>query len=135
MYKNILVPVASDHDPRTENSIAVARLLRDEGAKITVLSVIEAVPEYILTQLPAGQMEHNRKELAKGLAEDFDGDDDVDIVVITGHAGRTIVDYANDQGIDCIVMNSHRPDLTDYFLGSTAARVVRHAQCAVHVLR
>ena len=97
--------------------------------------MIEAVPEYILTQLPPGQMEHNRKELANGLAEDFDGDDDVDIVVITGHAGRTIVDYANDQGIDCIVMNSHRPDLTDYFLGSTAARVVRHAQCPVLVMR
>ncbi|MEP2531330.1 universal stress protein [Shimia sp.] len=135
MYKTLLVPVASDHDPKTENAMKVARLLCDEGGKITVLTVLEAVPEFILTQLPEGQMEHNRKELQTGLAEDFAGAQDVDIVVISGHAGRTIVDYAEEQGIDCIVMNSHRPDLSDYFLGSTAARVVRHAQCAVHVLR
>jgi universal stress protein F len=25
--------------------------------------------------------------------------------------------------------------LQDYFLGSTAGRVVRHAQCSVHVIR
>ena len=70
-----------------------------------------------------------------GLSEDMAGADDVDIAVVSGHAGRTILDFAGEQGIDCIVMNSHRPDLTDYFLGSTAARVVRHARCAVHVLR
>ncbi len=135
MYKNILVPVASDHDPKTDRAMTVARLLRDEGAKITVLTVMESVPEFIMTQLPAGQLEHNLKEMEKGLSEDFENADDVDIVVISGHAGRTIVSYAQDHGIDCIVMNSHRPDLSDYFLGSTAARVVRHAQCAVHVLR
>ena len=36
---------------------------------------------------------------------------------------------------DCIVIGSHKPGLIDYLLGSTAARVVRHAPCAVHVLR
>ena len=36
---------------------------------------------------------------------------------------------------DAIVIASHRPDLSDYLLGSTAARVVRHAQCTVLVLR
>lgn len=135
MYKNILVPVAVDHDPKTERALTVARLLKDEGGKITLLTVMEAVPEFIMTQLPDGQMEHNREEMRKGLAEDMAGADDVEIKVVSGHAGRTILDFAKEQGIDCVVMNSHRPDLTDYFLGSTAARVVRHAQCAVHVLR
>ncbi|WP_435139059.1 universal stress protein [Pseudopelagicola sp. nBUS_19] len=135
MYKKILVPVASDHDPKTENAIAVARLLADKGEKITVLTVVESVPDFIVSHLPEGQMERNRRAIADGLAEDFAGADDINIAVITGHAGRSIVEYAEDQGIDCIVMNSHRPDLTDYFLGSTAARVVRHAQCSVHVLR
>ena len=60
---------------------------------------------------------------------------DVTPVVVDGHSARTILDYAEEHGVDCIVMASHRPDITDYFLGSTAARVVRHAACAVHVLR
>jgi nucleotide-binding universal stress UspA family protein len=55
--------------------------------------------------------------------------------MLKGHIGRTIADYAAEAAVDCIVIGSHRPGLTDYFLGSTAARVVRHAPCAVHVLR
>jgi len=37
--------------------------------------------------------------------------------------------------VDLIVIASHRPGLKDYFLGSTAGRVVRHSPCAVHVIR
>ena len=52
-----------------------------------------------------------------------------------GTPGSGILDAAEDLGIDLIVIGSHKPDLTDYFLGSTAARVVRHAQCPVLVMR
>jgi nucleotide-binding universal stress UspA family protein len=34
-----------------------------------------------------------------------------------------------------IVMASHRPELKDYLLGPNAARVVRHAECSVLVVR
>ena len=34
-----------------------------------------------------------------------------------------------------IVMASHDPVLSDYLLGSVAARVVRHAHCSVLVAR
>ncbi|MBT8474881.1 MAG: universal stress protein, partial [Alphaproteobacteria bacterium] len=47
----------------------------------------------------------------------------------------TITEYADSHGCDCIIIMSHQPGLQDYFLGSTAARVVRHAHCAVHVMR
>ncbi len=59
----------------------------------------------------------------------------VDAKIIEGHSARTIIDYADTNKVDCIVIGSHRPDLRDYFLGSTASRVVRHAKCAVHVYR
>ena len=36
---------------------------------------------------------------------------------------------------DLIVINSHKPGVEDYFLGSTASRVVRRAPCSVLVLR
>ncbi len=55
--------------------------------------------------------------------------------LVHGHPGRFIVDYAKEHGIDCIITASHRPGIEDYFLGSTAARVVRHAQCAMHAIR
>ena len=46
-----------------------------------------------------------------------------------------ILEWAESNKVDCIIINSHKPGLQDYFLGSTAARVVRHAQCSVHVIR
>ena len=55
--------------------------------------------------------------------------------VVEGHSGRTILEYANEYRNDLIIIASHRPGLEDYFLGSTASHVVRHASCAVHVVR
>jgi len=135
MYKNILVPIASDHDPSSPKAIAAARLLADGDARITVLTVMEAVPEYVAQQLPQGQLAHNAIEIAKGLRAELEGQDDIVVEVVEGHSGRTILEWAEEHGVDCIVMASHRPGLSDYFLGSTAARVVRHATCAVHVMR
>ena len=60
---------------------------------------------------------------------------DVTPMLLKGYSGRTIVDHAADVGADCMVIASHKPDLRDFFLGSTAARVMRHAPCAVHVTR
>jgi nucleotide-binding universal stress UspA family protein len=134
MYKNILVPIAADHDPRTAEVVKIAKLLADEGARITALTVLEAIPDYIVQQLPEGQIEHNISAMSDGLSEDLQGTG-LEVAVVSGHSGRTILEYAEEHDVDCIVMASHRPGLSDYLLGSTAARVVRHAQCAVHVMR
>jgi len=65
----------------------------------------------------------------------LEGVDNATLNIVEGHSGRTILDYAENHQADCIVVASHRPGLQDYLLGSTAARVVRHASCAVHVVR
>jgi len=135
MYKNILVPIALDHGRDSNEALKIARVLADEGAKITALHVMEEVPSYVAQYLPEGQMEANEKELKNRLISELAGVAGVEVAVIAGHAGHTIVDYAAHNEIDCIVVASHRPGLQDYFLGSTAARVVRHAPCAVHVSR
>ena len=135
MYKHILVPVAFDHDRDPGEALKVARILADEGAKITALHVMEEVPAYVAQYLPEGQIEANRAELQKRLAEALDGAEAAEPVVISGHPGHSIIEYARENGVDCIVIASHRPGMQDWFLGSTAARVVRHAPCAVHVCR
>lgn len=135
MYKNILVPVAADHGPNSGKAMEAARLLLSEGGKITALTVVEAIPGYVAQYLPEGQMERTAVEVATSLKAEVGGAKDVQTAVVSGHAGPTILDFAARNGADCIVIASHRPGLQDYFLGSTAARVVRHAQCAVHVVR
>ncbi|MCP4319149.1 MAG: universal stress protein [Hyphomicrobiales bacterium] len=135
MYKNILVPVLIDEVHDTQASYLVARALADEGAKFAVLHVMETIPSFVATQLPDDVLAKSRHEAEKALKESAAALPGASTHLESGHAGRFIVDYANEHEIDCIIMASHRPGIEDYFLGSTAARVVRHAQCAVHVIR
>jgi nucleotide-binding universal stress UspA family protein len=134
MYKNILVPVALDHERDVTAALGVARKLVAPGGTVTALTVVEAMPAYVLAQMPEGQAERNLAVAAEQL-EGMIGTGEVRAVAVAGHPARSILDHAEAQGVDCIVIASHRPGLQDYFLGSTAARVVRHAPCAVHVVR
>ena len=52
-----------------------------------------------------------------------------------GHPYKTILEMAKEKDAELIIVASHKPDLQDYFLGSTAAKVVRHATCSVLVVR
>lgn len=135
MYEHILVAVDFDTDHQPEQSLQAAQALVDKDGRVTVLHVKEAVPSYAIAYVPEdydiGLKEALRNQLDV-LAERFDNGVGV---LIEGHSGRTILEWAEANAVDCIVIASHRPGLQDYFLGSTAGRVVRHAQCSVHVMR
>lgn len=133
MYKNILVPIALDHDHASTGSLEIAHKLLAKGGSITLLHVVEAIPAYVAQYLPEGQAKKNRALASEALGVIAAKGEKA--VVVSGHAGTTITEYAEEHGVDLIVIASHRPGLQDYFLGSTAARVVRHAPSAVHVLR
>ncbi len=64
-----------------------------------------------------------------------EGQADLETAVVAGSPGVAITDLAAKYGADLIVVGSHRSGLQEYFLGSTAARVVRRAPCALRVLR
>ena len=136
MYNNILVPVVFDHGERGAKSLKVAQELLNEGGKITLMHVMEDVPAYATTYLPEGLAQrhhHEAMEKLKNMAKDLNAN--VEASVIHGHAYSSILDYSKTHEMDCIVIASHKPGFEDYFLGSTAARVVRHAKCGVHILR
>ena len=135
MYKNILVPMALDHEHKVGGAIDIARKLLDEGGKIIALHVIEAIPQYAAVHLPDNFQEKRHAEAMASLKAELGGAPEVTTVVVTGHAGRTINDYAEQHDCDCIIVASHRPGFKDHFLGSTAAWVVRHSECSVHVIR
>lgn len=135
MYKNILVPVSFDEDRDAAGAIKVARALADEAAVITVLHVVEQIPSYALTSLPPGYLIERRQAVEAELDQMIADLPGVSAVVVTGHSGRTVLDWAEEKNVDCIVIASHRPGMQDLLLGSTATQVVRHANCAVHVIR
>lgn len=134
MYSKILVPVSLAEGADTKNAFAVARVLANLDAEIDAVHVVETVPTFSEAYVPA-EVTLKIEESAKERFDVLVPDDVKNRVVLHGTAGATILEHAKKIGADCIVVASHRPGLADYFLGSTAARVVRYAQCSVHVLR
>ncbi len=134
MYSKILVPLALNHGI-SEQTLEIARALGAAGAKITALHVFEvpdgSVSAYVGEEIVRQGFERSREILLEKTA----GMEGVDAEITKGQAYRTIINYAVEHEYDCIVIGSHKPGLSDYFIGSTAARVVRHAPCAVHVHR
>ncbi|PLW77927.1 universal stress protein [Cohaesibacter celericrescens] len=135
MYKNILVPVSFEAGRDAHRAMDIANALRADDGTITILHVLEHLPQYASSLLPADHLETARKTITEKLTPLADGIAHVEVLVVEGHSGRTILDHTVEHACDCIVITSHRPGMQDYFLGSTAARVVRHASCAVHVVR
>ena len=135
MYSNILVPIALDNeDDRTSQVLEIAKTLSADGATITLLHVVEAVPSYAISYISADILNVTRKGIETEMAR-LASDIGANSVVIDGHSGRSILDYAEEQASDLIVIASHRPGMQTLLLGSTATHVVRHANCSVHVLR
>lgn len=136
MYKHILVPIVFDHGTQGKEAVETATHLLAEDGSITLLHVLEDVPVYAAAHIPHGVREQHREaaltELHK-LADQVNAN--TQCHVIHGHSSQSILDYGEKHAADCIVISSHKPGLEDYFIGSTAARVVRHARCAVHVMR
>ncbi|UTS79780.1 universal stress protein [Phaeobacter piscinae] len=134
MYDKILVPMALDHGV-SGTTLKAAATLCNPGGQITALHVYEApqgsVSAYLDEDAVREGLEKARQQLTKKTAEYGD----VTAEIVKGRSYRAIVEYAEQHGTDCIVVGSHKPGLSDFFLGSTAARVVRHAPCAVHVCR
>ena len=135
MYKHILVTAGLETPHDAEQSLRVARVLADKETRTTVLHVKESMPGYVSTYLPDDYDAGVREEMLAKLKSLANQVDNGTGVLTEGHSGRTILDWADANDVDCIIITSHRPGLQDYFLGSTAARVVRHAKCSVHVIR
>lgn len=135
MYNHILVAVAFDADHEPKRALQAAQALADNNTRVTVLHVKDAIPGYAISYTPVDYEVGLKEALRNQLDEMADQFQNGMGVLVDGHSGRTILEWADENAVDCIVIASHRPGLQDYFLGTTASRVVRHAQCSVHVVR
>lgn len=133
MYRHILVPVAYEPGVDAAAELAAARQLASPGGRVTLLHAVEPVPVLAIDYLPPGWRADLLAAIEDDLAQQAETVPNGQIAVIEGEPARTILDFAGAEGVDCIVMASHRIDTA--LFGSTAARVTRHAPCAVHLLR
>ncbi len=136
MYKTILVPIDIAHLEKSKNIIEFALEHAAPDSRIVLLNVVEDIPNWAAIELPAGFHEKSMAEAKQKLQEIAAASGrDMDAEVRTGHGYSTIMEFADELHPDLIVIASHRPGLKDRLLGSTASRVVRHADCSVLVVR
>jgi nucleotide-binding universal stress UspA family protein len=137
MHKTILVPVDPADTERAASMIKLARQLGgSDDMKIVLMSVIQDIPTYVAAELPGGVTDKAKQRTQETLRKiAADEGIDAEIVVRSGQPSAGILGTAQEKNADVIIIASHQPDLSDYLLGSTAHRVVRHAKCSVLVLR
>ena len=135
MYKSILIPVDLAN-VTTVNSAIDHASAHSSNSKITLLNVVEDIPSWAVVELPRGIVDKSVQsslEKLEALAES--ASIEVEVEVRVGHAYKTILEVAKEKSAELIIVASHQPELQNYFLGSTAAKVVRHATCSVLVVR
>ena len=138
MYKSIVIAAALFNEgATTRDALKRAQAMLDDGGTVTLVHVIEEVPGYVASAIPHTHLATRRSEVAEALAAiaaEFPQMKSQSFVR-TGQPAATILDVAAEVGGDLIMIASHKPGLSDYFIGSTAARVVRHAPISVLVTR
>lgn len=140
MFRKILVPVDPAEAGFAEGALAKAsQMARDYGAKIHLLAVCPEVQSFVASQLPEGWQAREFEQTGIILDEIAAGLDvpagSVDITVRMGSVYHEVIEEAGKAACDLVLMTSHKPGLSTYFVGSNAAHIVRHAPCSVLVLR
>lgn len=140
MFKKVLVPVDPAESGFAEDALAKAsQMARDYGTKVHLLAVCPEVQSFVASQLPEGWQEREFQETAQILDKIAAGLDApegaVDVAVRMGSVYHEVIEEAERTACDLVLMTSHKPGLSTYFVGSNAAHIVRHAPCSVLVLR
>ena len=112
----------TDFSPASEAAGRIARAMALEaGARLHVLHVVPPVTD-------ASVFREQLTRVGQGLAEGLR----VETALRSGLAGRAIVHYAHEKGVDLIVLGTHgRTGWSHAILGSVAETVVRLAPCPV----
>lgn len=136
MYKTILVAVDIAQAEKAERILNQAKQLSAAGGRILMVNIVEELPAYVVSDLSVDMLVDARKTAEAELTELRDKVGvKADIEIRQGAPAREILAAAEQAKADLIIIASHVPDLTNYIIGATADRIVRHAKCSVLIDR
>ena len=139
MYDSILVATDGSETATVAAEHAI-ELARQVDATVDAIAVLESRTEYDNAIVDPAEVDRRRREQATAALEDIsesaaDADVPVETEIRTGVPSEEIVAYADEQGIDAIVIGARgRSSLRSALLGSTVDRVVRTAAQPVLVV-
>jgi nucleotide-binding universal stress UspA family protein len=141
MYKIILVPIDLDQESSWEKALPIAvEHSKIFGARLHAMTVLPdfgagVVGSYFPPDFVEKATAEVQQKLEALVRSKVPPDLDVACHVAQGTVYEEILRLTREIGADLVVMASHRPELKDYLIGPNAARVVRHADISVLVVR
>lgn len=144
MPRHILVPIDSSEQSRAALEHAVTEYPEET---VTAIHVLDPADQHVYGGIEGDSMidpeaiRVQRREATEQLLEEAKErasahDVTIDTEIQTGSTTRTIVDYAEDQDVDHIVIGSHgRSGASRILLGSVAETVARRSPVPVTIVR
>ncbi len=142
-YSNILVAIDLTDSAETILSKAQEMVISNKTT-LTVIHTIDYLPYMgfgetaLITPtytIPNEELIENAKKPIEQLLKKRDLETSVKVVYEFGNAANEIVQYAEDNNIDLIIIGSHGRHGVKLLLGSTANAVLHHAPCDVLAVR
>ncbi len=143
MTNTVLCAVDINRPGDETDVVKQAKKLADlDGAQLDVITVM---PDFGANVVSAYFKDHDVKsaqddaaKLLNDMIADVIGAEankSVRHLVAVGTVYEEVLKAAKLSSADLIVIGAHRADFKDYLLGPNAARVVRHSDCSVYVVR
>lgn len=138
---NIFCAVDLEHPGISKKILSEGLRLSDaNGPTINVMTVI---PDYGMTIVGSyfedGVLDKAKQSVNDALhafvSENLSGNVKIRHIVSSGSVYEEVLKYANQVDADVIVIGASKPNLKDYLLGPNAARVARHANVSVFIVR
>lgn len=141
MFSHILLAVDLEHEEAWRKMVPEAvGYASHAGATLHVMTVVpdfgmSIVGSFFPKDHEEKMIEETNHKLHEFVKENIPEDIKVQHIVGHGNAYEEILRMQKKLSCDLIIIGAHRPSMQDYLLGPNAARVVRHADCSVLVVR
>jgi len=141
MFKKILLPVDLEHSDAAKRALKLAlEEIERSGAELYVMTVapgfgMPLVASFFDQETVNKAMKVIAQHLKDYVKKHVPADIKPKLIVAEGNPPEQILKQAKKNRIDLIVIPSHDSEVEQIFLGSVAAKVVRHSRCSVLVVK
>ncbi|MFP3983573.1 MAG: universal stress protein [Desulfurivibrionaceae bacterium] len=137
--KKVLVPIDFSRNANriVQEGVDIAGRFGAEVHILFVAQVFQDYSEFFVPHMPVIRFEEDilsqaREKMEEFIKENFDSCSSCKTKVLSGDVAETILTYAEEEGIDLIVMGTHGyKGLEKVLFGSVAEKVVKAANCPV----
>ncbi|MDO6565066.1 universal stress protein [Amphritea sp. 1_MG-2023] len=140
MFNDILVAIDINHADQQRIVLNTAKELAvAHKARLHVVSIVPDISSLVGVNFSEKDRTRTLKKVDRLLheyvADIVGGACPIQHIVDTGKVYEEILLLAKKLPINLIVMGAHKPSISDYLLGTNAARVTRYANCSVFIVR